>query len=88
MKFPTSIFKMPQFRIIIDYYISFTDFPVTLDTDYRYMPKYMYPYETYPDYLSGEGYLMSIDTVPILYKSALNSAIVYLEDIFITGTVK
>lgn len=51
----------------------------------RFMPKYMYPYEVYPDYLRGAGYLMSIDVVNALYEKALKTSYVYLEDVFVTG---
>lgn len=49
------------------------------------MPQYLYPYDTYPDYLNGVGYLISMDAVPQLYKVALASTYVHLEDVFITG---
>lgn len=54
---------------------------------HRYMPRYMYPHESYPDYLAGAGYLMSMDTVELLYQKALITSYVYLEDVFITGNV-
>lgn len=51
------------------------------------MPKYMYHYDTYPEYLSGVGYLMTKDTVLKLFLGALRSSMVYLEDVFITGNI-
>lgn len=59
--------------------------PVSDVTSKWYMPYYMYQGETYPQYLSGAGYLMSIDVVERLYDAALNTSLVYLEDLFITG---
>lgn len=50
-----------------------------------YMPYYMYPQDMYPHYLSGSGYLMSMDVVPKLYKAALNTSLIYLEDVYVTG---
>lgn len=50
-----------------------------------YMPYYMYPQDEYPHYLSGSGYLMSMDVVPKLYKAALNTSLIYLEDVYVTG---
>ncbi|SPP75739.1 beta-1,3-galactosyltransferase 1 [Drosophila guanche] len=50
-----------------------------------YMPSYMYPPESYPKYLSGAGYLLSIDVVQRLYEASLNTTLVYLEDVYITG---
>uniref|UniRef100_A0A1B0AI29 Hexosyltransferase n=1 Tax=Glossina pallidipes TaxID=7398 RepID=A0A1B0AI29_GLOPL len=50
-----------------------------------YMPSYMYPGDKYPTYLSGAGYLMSMDVVPELYMAALNTSLIYLEDVYITG---
>lgn len=49
------------------------------------MPKYMYPYETYPDYLGEAGYFMSVDVARALYRVALITSYIYLEDVFITG---
>lgn len=50
-----------------------------------YMPYYMYPQDEYPQYLSGSGYLMSMDVVPQLYKASLNTSLIYLEDVYVTG---
>lgn len=50
-----------------------------------YMPYYMYPQDRYPTYLSGSGYLMSMDVVPQLYQASLNTSLVYLEDVYVTG---
>lgn len=45
----------------------------------------MYPEKTYPNYLSGTGYVMSLDVASKLYKSALVTPLLHLEDVFITG---
>lgn len=50
-----------------------------------YMPQAMYPLDTYPDFLSGIAYVMSMDVVPILYETALNTSYIHLEDVFLTG---
>ncbi|XP_037806004.1 lactosylceramide 1,3-N-acetyl-beta-D-glucosaminyltransferase-like [Lucilia sericata] len=50
-----------------------------------YMPYYMYSKDYYPTYLSGSGYLMSMDVVPRLYEASLNTSLVYLEDVYVTG---
>ncbi|KAH8243514.1 hypothetical protein KR032_008159, partial [Drosophila birchii] len=50
-----------------------------------YMPHYMYSNKTYPAFLVGGGYLMSIDVVRSLYKAAWHTTVVHLEDVFITG---
>ncbi|XP_017068640.1 beta-1,3-galactosyltransferase 1 [Drosophila eugracilis] len=50
-----------------------------------YMPKYMFEGKRYPSYLSGSGYLLSIDVVQRLYKEALTTSLVHLEDVFVTG---
>ncbi|KAH8308718.1 beta-1,3-galactosyltransferase 1 [Drosophila kikkawai] len=59
--------------------------PVSDVTSKWYMPSYMYPPEAYPKYLSGAGYLLSIDVVQRLYEASLNTTLVYLEDVYITG---
>nr|XP_024217476.1 beta-1,3-galactosyltransferase 1-like [Halyomorpha halys] len=51
-----------------------------------YTPKYMYQEPFYPNYLSGSsGYVMSRDVTTKLYKAALSTSIIHLEDIYITG---
>lgn len=45
----------------------------------------MYSGKVYPPYLSGTGYVMSIETANTLYKTALVTPIFHLEDIYITG---
>lgn len=50
-----------------------------------YVPDNIYSEYTYPNYLSGTGYVMSNDIITTLYKTALNTPFFYLEDIFITG---
>lgn len=50
-----------------------------------FVPEVIFPGRVYPPYLSGTGYVLSQDTVPILYRTALRTPFFYLEDIFITG---
>ncbi|XP_037713622.1 beta-1,3-galactosyltransferase 1 [Drosophila subpulchrella] len=59
--------------------------PVSEVSSKWYMPSYMYKPEKYPKYLSGAGYLMSIDVVQRLFEASLNTTLVYLEDVYITG---
>ncbi|KAH8385707.1 hypothetical protein KR200_010278, partial [Drosophila serrata] len=51
----------------------------------RAKPHYMYPNKTYPDFLVGGGYLMSIDVAQRLYEAVWYTKKVHLEDVFITG---
>lgn len=50
-----------------------------------FVPDVVFPGRVYPPYLSGTGYVISRDTVSVLYQTALNTPFFYLEDIFITG---
>ncbi|CAL1299198.1 unnamed protein product [Larinioides sclopetarius] len=50
-----------------------------------FVPEVVFPGRVYPPYLSGTGYVLSQDTVPILYRTALSTPFFYLEDIFVTG---
>ncbi|BFF90747.1 beta-1-3-galactosyltransferase 1-like [Drosophila madeirensis] len=59
--------------------------PIMNTTSKWYMPHYMYPHSTYPEYLSGGGYLLSIDVVQRLYDAAWSTKMVYLEDLYVTG---
>lgn len=59
--------------------------PVSNISSKWYMPSYMYPDGKYPNYLSGSGYLMTTDVIKQLYRAALETAIIYLEDVYVTG---
>ncbi|KAK9302175.1 hypothetical protein QLX08_005770 [Tetragonisca angustula] len=50
-----------------------------------YTPKYMYSERIYPNYLSGTGYVMSLDVAFKLYHAALTTPLLHLEDVYITG---
>ena len=50
-----------------------------------YTPKYMYSEKIYPNYLSGTGYVMSLDVAFKLYRAALTTTLLHLEDVYITG---
>ncbi|EDV56406.1 beta-1,3-galactosyltransferase 1 [Drosophila erecta] len=59
--------------------------PVSEVSSKWYMPSYMYKPGSYPKYLSGAGYLFSIDVVQRLFEASFNTTLVYLEDVYITG---
>ena len=48
-------------------------------------PTYIYPSETFPNALSGSGYMMRSHVAKCVYEKGLNIPFVNLEDIFITG---
>lgn len=50
-----------------------------------YAASYMYDKLEYPKYLSGTGYVMSINAAISLYREALKIQIFHLEDVFLTG---
>lgn len=50
-----------------------------------YTPMYMYSGNIYPAYLSGTGYIMSMDVVEKLYKTSLSTPLFHLEDVYLTG---
>ncbi|CAD1480981.1 unnamed protein product, partial [Heterotrigona itama] len=56
-----------------------------LDPNNKYTPKYMYSERIYPNYLSGTGYVMSLDVAFKLYHAALTTPLLHLEDVYITG---
>lgn len=51
----------------------------------RYTPRYMYNKKIYPIYLSGTGYVFSIDVAKKLYNASLEAPLLHLEDVFLTG---
>ncbi|XP_051164685.1 beta-1,3-galactosyltransferase 1-like [Leptopilina boulardi] len=59
--------------------------PISDPKNKWYTPKYMYSEKTYPNYLSGTAYVMSLDVAARLYKQALRTPILHLEDVYITG---
>ncbi|RZC31989.1 Galactosyl T domain containing protein [Asbolus verrucosus] len=50
-----------------------------------FSPRYMYPEKTYPNFVAGPAYLMSLDVAKKLYEKALTIPLFHLEDVFITG---
>ncbi|XP_067645892.1 beta-1,3-galactosyltransferase 5-like [Eurosta solidaginis] len=59
--------------------------PVAVLSNKWYMPYYMYPGDKYPLYLSGAAYVMSADVVARLYYVALNTTLIHIEDVYLTG---
>lgn len=45
----------------------------------------MYDKETFPNYLSGSGYVFTIDTAIKLYNASLEMPLLHLEDVYLTG---
>lgn len=45
----------------------------------------MYDPELYPNYLSGTGYVMSVDVADKLFKTTLETPIFHLEDVYLSG---
>lgn len=52
---------------------------------FRYTPMYMYSGNIYPNYLSGTGYVMSMDVAMKLYNASLTTPVFHLEDVYLTG---
>ena len=52
------------------------------------MPRYMWGSDNYPDSTSGSGYVIPISAVTCLYVKGLDTAFVFLEDIFVTGILR
>lgn len=50
-------------------------------------PKYLFPDEDYPNYLSGSGYCMSKDVATKLLDAAMTTPVFHLEDVYLTGNV-
>lgn len=50
-----------------------------------YSPMYMYSGNVYPAYLSGTGYIMSMDVVEKLYNTSLSTPLFHLEDVYLSG---
>ena len=48
----------------------------------------MWESDEYPEYVSGSGYLIPIDSVPCLYAKGLDTRYIFVEDVFVTGIVR
>ncbi|KAK0163512.1 hypothetical protein PV327_007187 [Microctonus hyperodae] len=59
--------------------------PISDPKNKWYTPKYMFSEKIYPNYLSGTGYVMSLDVASKLYHAALETPLLHLEDVYITG---
>ncbi|BET02427.1 unnamed protein product [Nesidiocoris tenuis] len=78
------IVKMPHRSILTGVLICKAK-PIVDSRSKWYTPKYMYPHQHYPNYLSGTGYVLSRDVAYKLYEAALKTPIFYLEDVYLTG---
>lgn len=45
----------------------------------------MYDKGIYPNYLSGTGYVFSMDTAEKLYNVSMDTPLLHLEDVYLTG---
>ncbi|XP_014277670.1 beta-1,3-galactosyltransferase 1 isoform X2 [Halyomorpha halys] len=59
--------------------------PILDATNKWYTPRYIYQKPFYPNYVSGTGYLMSQDVASKLYRAALSTPLMHLEDVYLTG---
>lgn len=41
--------------------------------------------KNYPNFIAGHGYIMSSDVGSILYKTALTTPFIHMEDVYLTG---
>ncbi|KAH8381772.1 hypothetical protein KR009_000084, partial [Drosophila setifemur] len=48
-----------------------------------YIPYYMYPHNILPEYVSGGGYLLTMDVVQRLYEAAWTTKLIHLEDVYL-----
>lgn len=47
----------------------------------------MYGGDVYPNFLSGTGYVFTMDTAEKLYNTSLTTPLLYLEDVYLTGKI-
>ncbi|CAG9854127.1 unnamed protein product [Phyllotreta striolata] len=59
--------------------------PIKDPTSKWYCPTYMYNGTYFPNFLSGTGYVMSMDVTRKLYNSAMTIPFIHLEDVYFTG---
>ncbi|KAJ8962723.1 hypothetical protein NQ318_001121 [Aromia moschata] len=59
--------------------------PIKDSSSKWYSPRYMYQERLYPNYLSGTGYLLSMDVAHTLFNITLSTPIFHLEDVYLTG---
>lgn len=52
-----------------------------------HVPFWMYPQETFPHFVNGPAYLMTGNIVGEVFKKALETPLITLEDVFVTGIV-
>lgn len=45
----------------------------------------MYDKHVFPNYLSGTGYVFTMDTAEKLYNASMVSPLLHLEDVYLTG---
>ena len=59
--------------------------PVKNPMDKWYCPNHMFTGDTYPNYLSGTGYVVSGNLMSPLLEAALVTPLFHMEDIYVTG---
>lgn len=59
--------------------------PIADITSKWYSPIYMFSGDMYPNYLSGTGYVMSMNSAVALYNASLTTPLFHLEDVYLTG---
>lgn len=64
------------------------DFALFEIVAFRFTPRYMYSNTIYPNYLSGSGYVFTMDTAKKLYNASMDTELLYLEDVYTTGNVE
>lgn len=59
--------------------------PITDYTSKWFTPRYMYDQDFYPTYLSGTGYVFTMNAAVKLYNVSMNIPLFHLEDVYLTG---
>uniref|UniRef100_A0A0B7BLK7 Hexosyltransferase n=1 Tax=Arion vulgaris TaxID=1028688 RepID=A0A0B7BLK7_9EUPU len=59
--------------------------PIRSSSSKWYTPFKLYPDSTYPKYVSGTAYAMTVKAAFLLYEASLRVPIFWLEDVYITG---
>ncbi|XP_037033178.1 beta-1,3-galactosyltransferase 1-like [Bradysia coprophila] len=53
-----------------------------------YIPKEVFPSDTYPDYCSGSAYLMRADDASKIYSISNRTKFFWVDDVFVTGVLR
>ncbi|KAF7993057.1 hypothetical protein HCN44_005838 [Aphidius gifuensis] len=81
----TALSSKPHDTNILIGHLVENQIPIRDSSNIWYTPRSMYHHDKFPDFVSGTGYVMSIDVAIKIYNASLKIPFIFLEDVYFTG---